>query len=98
MVRSSTGTANESTAGVRFDGQRYQALVDAWLTETTELLTPDERGAVPKAGPVVTFEQAVRFLTDHLRGDVYFRVSSPGQNLDRARNQLELLRSMVSAL
>jgi len=98
MVRSSTGTADEATAAVRFDIARYRALVDAWLAETADLLTPDERGAVRHAGPVVTFEQTVRFLTDHLRGDVYFRVSSPGQNLDRARNQLELLRSMVAAL
>lgn len=96
MVRSSTGTSDESAGAVRFDSERYQALVEAWLSEVGDLLTPEERAAVPAAGPVVTFEQAVRFLTDHLRGDVYFRVSYPGQNLDRARNQLELLRSMVS--
>jgi len=98
MVRSSTGTADESTATVQFDAERYDALVDAWLAQTGELLTPDERGAVRSAGPVVTFEQTVRFLTDHIRGDVYFRVTVPGQNLERARNQLQLLRSMVSAL
>jgi Ser/Thr protein kinase RdoA (MazF antagonist) len=98
MVRSSTGTADESAVGVRFDVARYEALVDAWLTEMTDLLTPDERAAVPLAGPVVTFEQAVRFVTDHLRGDVYFRVGFAGENLNRARNQFELLRSMLSIL
>jgi Ser/Thr protein kinase RdoA (MazF antagonist) len=98
MVRSSTGTADEATAGVRFDGERYEALVDAWLGEVAELLTPGERAAVPLAGPVVTFEQAVRFLTDHLRGDVYFRVRFAGENFNRARNQFELLRSMMSIL
>lgn len=98
MVRSSTGTADESAAGVRFDVARYDALVDAWLGEVSELLTPEERAAVPVAGPVVTFEQAVRFLTDHLQGDVYFRVGFPGENLNRARNQFELLRSMLSIL
>ena len=98
MVRSGTGTADESTAVVRFDVERYRALVSAWLAETGHLLSADEHRAVPSVGPVVTFEQAVRFLTDHLRGDVYFRVDFPGQNLDRTRNQLELLRSMVSSL
>jgi Ser/Thr protein kinase RdoA (MazF antagonist) len=98
MVRSSTGTAEEASATVSFDVERYRALVEAWLAEVGDLLRQDERDAVPKAGPVVTFEQAVRFLTDHLRGDVYFRVDFPGQNLDRARNQIELLRSMASAL
>jgi len=98
MVRSSTGTPEEATAVVAFDTERYRALVDAWLAETGELITPAERDAVRKAGPVVTFEQAVRFLTDHLQGDVYFRVTRPGENLERARNQVTLLRSMVSAL
>jgi len=98
MVRSSTGTPDEATARVSFDVDRYRALVDAWLSEVSELLTDAERAAVSRAGPVVTFEQAVRFLTDHINGDVYFRITRSGQNLDRARNQLELLRSMVAAL
>lgn len=98
MVRSSTGTADEDRAGVSFDAERYAALVDAWLAEVDDLLTDDERRAVPTAGPVTTLEQAERFLTDHLQGDVYFRVTRPGENLDRARNQLELLRSMVAGL
>jgi hypothetical protein len=98
MVRSSTGTADEDTAGVSFDAERYAALIDAWLAEVDDLLTDGERRTVPIAGPVTTFEQAVRFLTDHLEGDVYFRVTRPGENLDRARNQLELLRSMAAVL
>jgi N-acetylhexosamine 1-kinase len=98
MVRSSTGTPNEATASVAFDRERYQALVGAWLGETGDHLTEAERGAVPRAGVVVTYEQAVRFLTDHLLGDVYFRVRAPGENLDRARNQWQLLRSMESSM
>ena len=46
------------------------------------------------AGQVVTYEIAVRFLTDHLDGDTYFRIGRPGHNLDRARTQLALLRSL----
>ena len=98
MVRSSTGTAEEDVAGVSFDADRYDALTEAWLTEVGDLLTDGERHAVPKAGLVTTFEQAVRYLTDHLQGDVYFRVTRPGENLDRARNQLDLLRSMIETL
>ena len=98
MIRSGTGTPEETTATVSFDVDRYSALVDAWLAETGDLLTMHERDAIPTAGLVVTFEQAVRFLTDHLEGDVYFRVTRPGENLDRAANQLELVRSMVSTL
>ena len=98
MVRSSTGTPDEDTREVSFDIGRYQALIDSWLGETADLLTFGEREATRVAGPLVTFEQAVRFLTDHLQGDVYFRISRPGENLDRARNQLSLLRSMIRTL
>jgi N-acetylhexosamine 1-kinase len=98
MIRSSTGTPEEAAATVAFDVDRYHALVDAWLAEIGDVLTQDERDAVPRSGLVATFEQAVRFLADHILGDVYFRVSRPGENLERARNQLDLLRSMMSTL
>jgi hypothetical protein len=98
MIRSSTGTADEAARTVRFDVDRYRALIDGWKGEVNGLLTPEELDAVPGAGLVATYEQAVRFLTDHLLGDVYFRVTGPSQNLERAENQVTLLRSMVSAL
>jgi Ser/Thr protein kinase RdoA (MazF antagonist) len=101
MVRSATGTAEEDAggggAGTTFDAERHHALIDAWLDEVGDLLTASERDLLPVAGPVITYEQAVRFLADHLMGDLYFRVARPGQNLDRARNQLALLRSMMAA-
>jgi hypothetical protein len=40
----------------------------------------------------------MRFLTDYLEGDTYFRTSRPGHNLDRARNQFALLRDMEANL
>jgi hypothetical protein len=54
----------------------------------------DELEAVDAAGAIVTYEQAVRFLTDWIAGDVYYRISRPTQNLDRARAQFRLLASM----
>ena len=54
-------------------------------------LTPSEVALLPRAGPLMALESAARFLTDHLRGDVYFRVDGPGHNLRRAANQLRLL-------
>ena len=97
MVRSSSG-ASEEAATVHFDLERYEALLEAFLSEAGGLLTTAEHAALPVAGVVATYEQAVRFLTDHLLGDVYFRVVQPGQNLARARNQLQLLREMITAL
>jgi hypothetical protein len=50
------------------------------------------------AGAVLVFEQALRFLTDYLAGDVYFRVFRPGQNLDRSRAQVRLLASILEQM
>ena len=56
------------------------------------ILTLDQHG-VPHRW--VTWQQAVRYLTDHVCGDIYYRIDHPGQNLERARNQLALLTAMV---
>ena len=46
------------------------------------------------AAQVMTYQQALRFLTDHLDGDRYFRIHRDGHNLDRARTQMALLRRL----
>ena len=45
-------------------------------------------------GRIITLETGIRFLTDYLNGDVYFRIHHPRHNLDRARNQFALVRDM----
>ena len=43
------------------------------------------------AGILISLETGMRFLTDHLEGDVYFKIYQDGQNLDRARTQFRLV-------
>jgi hypothetical protein len=45
----------------------------------------------------MTYEVGIRFLTDYLQGDIYFKTKHPGHNLDRARNQLRLVDRMEAA-
>ena len=52
---------------------------------------------LPLAGAHMALMNALRFATDHLEGDVYFRLFEPGQNLARARNQLALASAMLRA-
>lgn len=59
-----------------------------------EPLSPAERALFVTAGLVITYEQGIRFLTDYLEGDRYYRVIRPGQNLDRARVQFRLLAAL----
>jgi Ser/Thr protein kinase RdoA (MazF antagonist) len=96
LLRSATATQPEDVPdGMAFDAARAGAILSAYRDAAGDLLTEAERSALPLAGPVVTFEQAVRFLADHLAGDAYYRVGYRGHNLDRARAQLLLLEGMV---
>ena len=76
--------------------ERYQAIVDGYRhgLSGSGVAEAAELEAVDAAGAIVTYEQAVRFLTDWIAGDVYYRISRPEQNLDRARAQFRLLASM----
>lgn len=73
------------------------AVLDGYARAGAGFLTPAEVDLLEKAGPLMTLESAARFLTDHLQGDVYFRVDGPGHNLRRARNQLRILELLLAA-
>jgi Ser/Thr protein kinase RdoA (MazF antagonist) len=79
---------------VSVDPALYEAVVAGYRDGISETATPAEMDAIESAGAIVTFEQAVRFLTDWIAGDVYYRTSRSGQNRDRARAQFRLLASM----
>lgn len=101
MVRTMCCTADEEETElsmVEIDVARVEALADGWLGEIgTELEEVEILNLLPGA-LVIVFEQAVRFLTDYLMGDVYYSVSRPDHNLNRARHQLALLASMLDQL
>ncbi|HUM60390.1 MAG TPA: hypothetical protein PLA31_02955, partial [Clostridia bacterium] len=56
--------------------------------------TDAEIHALPEGAWAMTLECGVRFLTDYLQGDVYFRTHRPGHNLDRCRTQFKLVADM----
>jgi thiamine kinase-like enzyme len=70
----------------------YDAVVSGYLTEMGETLTKNELNAVSFSGLMMTYIMALRFLTDYLKGDVYYSVRYDGQNLNRAKNQFKLLQ------
>jgi len=74
--------------------ERYRAIIDGYRQGLADAARPPELEAIEAAGAIVTYEQAVRFLTDWIAGDVYYRIGRPTQNLDRARAQFRLLASM----
>jgi len=97
MVRTATATAaeDEPDAGkMTLNLSRFGALVKGFVGETASLLTPGERSLLPEAGRVITTIIGLRFLTDYLAGDTYFRIHRPDHNRDRARTQSALVNSM----
>jgi Ser/Thr protein kinase RdoA (MazF antagonist) len=98
LVRTASCRAAEDErdlARVEFDLALFEALASGYVSGLGTLLTDHERRALPLAGSLFSLMNAVRFLTDHLSGDVYFRIGREGHNLDRARAQLRLAERML---
>jgi hypothetical protein len=75
----------------------FEQLVAGYLDSARSILNATEIDQLIVSGRLITFEIGLRFLTDYLAGDIYFRTERPEQNLDRARGQFTLLKSMESA-
>jgi hypothetical protein len=97
MVRTTTSFSAEDEKDltkVKMEMDMFRALAAGYLEEAGEFLTEKEIELLVFSGKLLTFTIGVRFLTDYLEGDVYFRIHRPGQNLDRARVQFALVKSM----
>jgi Ser/Thr protein kinase RdoA (MazF antagonist) len=77
-----------------FDLDCCRAILRGYLAETRETLSPADQAYLYDAIRLLPFELGLRFLTDHLVGDVYFKVDWAGQNLSRALSQFQLARSV----
>ena len=100
MVRTATPTSREddpdiSHAGIRLD--RFESLVRGYLSTAT-FLNAAERAHLAFSGKLMTLECGIRFLTDHLDGDTYFKTHHPGHNLDRCRNQFAFVSAIEKQL
>jgi Ser/Thr protein kinase RdoA (MazF antagonist) len=97
MVRTATNPVAEDErdlARVQVQEPMFEALARGYLEGAGGALLPAEKERLVLAGQLLTYENGLRFLTDHLEGDHYFRIHREGHNLDRCRNQFALLRSL----
>lgn len=72
----------------------YKSFSQGFLSETKDILTREELNYLAFSAKYITFEQGVRFLTDYLEGDHYYKIKYPNHNLFRARAQFKLLERM----
>ena len=81
---------------IAFRWEIFEAFTRGYLESTTSFLTPMEREHLPFAVALFPMMQAVRFLTDYLNGDTYYKIQYPEHNLVRARNQLRYFQVVES--
>ncbi len=96
-IRSSAATAIEDEPDLNkvwWDKDRFTAFTKGYLEEVKETLTEKEKELLPYAGILITYEIGLRFLTDYLDGDIYFKTHYPKHNLVRAKNQFKFAADM----
>lgn len=97
LIRTATNTGAEDErdlSKVGFDTDLFRALIGGYMSEASDFLTDYEKSLIAESGRVFAQIMAVRFLTDYLNGDVYYKIERPSHNLDRTRTQLALMKSM----
>lgn len=93
----STAAEDETDLGlVSFDEKAFERFAEGYLEEMEGSLTPAELSLLPFSVRLMTYECGIRFLTDYLNGDTYFKIHREHHNLDRARNQLKLTADIAA--
>lgn len=82
------------TEKVIFNMPLFETYTKGYLSVFGDTITDIERKNLPMGAILMTYECGIRFLTDYLDGDVYFRKTREGQNIDRTRTQFKLVSDM----
>jgi len=99
LIRTVTNRAAEDERDLSkavFDLVYFESLLGGYLSTAAEFLVPAELELLCEAGRNITQIMGLRFLTDYLEGDHYYRIARPDHNLDRCRTQIALMQSMDS--
>ncbi len=100
-IRFGASTAAEDETDlskVHFDFELYKAFAKGFIEGCGNGLTKEEKLSFPYGCIMMTFECGMRFLTDHLNGDTYFKIHRENHNLDRCRTQFKLVSEMEEKL
>jgi Ser/Thr protein kinase RdoA (MazF antagonist) len=97
VIRTAANTAAEDEkelSKIRMDIGLFKAFSEGYLSETNDTLNDVEKEYLAFAPRLLTYTMAVRFLTDYLDGDIYYKIHHEHHNLQRAKAQLKLIESM----
>ena len=79
---------------VHFDKECFKAFAKGYIGEVRDVITQKETDLLAFSAKLLTYECGIRFLTDYLNGDTYFKIHREHHNLDRARNQFKLVSEL----
>lgn len=99
MMRTYLAEANEEEKEldkIMVRPEFFAAIYKGYMSEMGDILTPREKDLFFYSGKFMIYMQALRFLTDYLSGDVYYHTTYAGQNLVRAKNQIDLLTKYIA--
>jgi Ser/Thr protein kinase RdoA (MazF antagonist) len=97
FIRTACNTGAEDDADldrIHVDTNIFEAYVRGYMETAKDFLTPLEISLLPYGGRLLTYMQTVRFLTDYLNGDIYYKIHSPEHNLQRTRAQFRFLQEL----
>ena len=93
----STGAEDEvDLSKVNFDKECFKYFAEGYLSEVKDVLRPMDIELLPFSVKLLTYECGIRFLTDYLNGDTFFKIHRENHNLDRARNQFKLVADITA--
>lgn len=101
MIRSMVCPEDETStkfSNICIRKEFYEAIVTGYLDVIGKELTESEKKYIHYSGLLMIYMQSLRFLADYLNGDVYYQITYPDQNFDRAKNQLILLQRLEDFL
>jgi hypothetical protein len=101
MIRSMACTVDENSSrweDIDVQKDYYRAILTGYLQTMGDAFSTEEQNHIHHAGMLLTYMQALRFVTDFLNNDIYYKTTYPEQNLNRALNQLILLEKLEEFL
>lgn len=100
-IRSTCSTAKEDEQDLKkitINLSTFKSYTDGYMSEMANYLKPREVELMGESIRIITLELAIRFLNDYINGDTYFKTEYANHNLDRARNQITLVKDIESKL
>jgi hypothetical protein len=97
FIRTAVNTGkedDENLDNIRVNSKIFQAYTRGYMETAKNFLTPLEIKLLPYGGRLLTYMQTVRFLTDYINGDVYYKIHKPNHNLIRTKAQFKFLQQL----